>query len=210
MHVRVTYSLDPADLLERELSSLREEEEPSPDLVFRDPHHLDFFGLSTTHKDQSLESVVLRELEAFLLGLGAGFSVVARDKRILLDGLDHFLGRLFYHRALRRLVAVGLTPGEINTADKGRMERCLVWLEEHDRHEGEKAPMGLILCTDESEERIVLLQLDENGARPVPFTPELPSKDLLRRKLHEAVLSARTAKIPGHGQGAWDQPFRRS
>ncbi len=194
LYERVTYSLDPADLLERELSALREEEKPSPDLVFRDPHHLDFLGLSAANKDQNLESAVLRELEAFLLGLGVGFTVVARDKWIPLDGLDHYLGRLFYHRSLRRLVAVELTPGEIKAVDKERMARCLEWLETHERMKGEKGPMGMLLYMKESEEGIVLLQLDENGARPVPFTPEFPSEDLLRRKLREAVSAARAGE----------------
>ncbi|MCP4689840.1 MAG: DUF1016 domain-containing protein, partial [Desulfobacterales bacterium] len=146
LYERVTYSLDPAGSLERELAALRGESGWTPDLVFRDPHHLDFLGIASPKTDQALESAILGELEAFLMESGSDFCLVARRKRIVVDGLDFFLELLFYHRKLRSAVAVELKTGEFKAVDEARVARGLRWLEENDRKEGENPPLGLILC----------------------------------------------------------------
>ena len=109
---------------------LREEDRLSPDLVFRDPYFLDFLGLKDTYSEKDLEAAILREMEAFILELGAGFTFVARQKRIIIDDEDYYLDLLFYHRKLRRLVAVELKLEAFQAADKGQMELYLRWLDE--------------------------------------------------------------------------------
>jgi predicted nuclease of restriction endonuclease-like (RecB) superfamily len=52
----------------------------TPDTVFRDPYFLDFLGLKGAYSERDLESAILREIESFLLEMGAGFSFVARQK----------------------------------------------------------------------------------------------------------------------------------
>jgi len=76
-----------------------------------------------------LEAAILREIEAFLLELGGGFTFVARQKRMAIDGKDFALDLLFYHRKLRRLIAVDLKLGEFEAAFKGQMELYLRWLD---------------------------------------------------------------------------------
>lgn len=88
----------------------------------------------------------LREIEGFLLELGAGFAFVERQKRIMLDGDDYYLDLLFYHRRLRRLVAIELKIGAFKPADAGQIELYLRWLDRHERQKGEEEPIGLILC----------------------------------------------------------------
>jgi len=72
-----------------------------------------------------LEDAILRELETFLLELGEGFSFVARQKRIQLDGDDFYIDLLFYNRKLRRLVVVELKQGSFKPEYKGQMELYL-------------------------------------------------------------------------------------
>ena len=77
-------------------------------------------------------------MEQFILELGAGFTFVARQKRIVIDGEDFYLDLLFYHRKLRRLVAVDLKLERFKAADKGQMELYLRWLEKHEMEPGEE------------------------------------------------------------------------
>ena len=116
------------------------------------PDFLDFLGLSGHHVEKDVEDAILRELEAFILELGAGFTFVARQKRITVDNEDYYLDLLFYHRHLRSLVAVDLKLGKFQAADKGQMELYLRWLEQHDTQPGEERPLGLILCADKSNQ----------------------------------------------------------
>ena len=193
---RTALSKKPVELAKQELIKLREEDKLTPDLVFRDPYFLDFLGLKDTYSEKDLEAAILRELEAFILELGSGFSFVARQKRITVDDEDYYLDLLFYHRKLRRLVAIELKLGKFQAADKGQMEFYLRWLEKYEQQRVEDSPIGLILCADKSEEQIKLLQLDKSGIRVAAYLTELPPRKLLQKKLHEAILLAQ-ARLEG-------------
>ena len=63
-----------------------------------------------------------------------------------IDGKDYYLDLLFYHRKLRRLVAIDLKIGEFEAGDKGQMELYLNWLKRFECEPNEITPLGLILC----------------------------------------------------------------
>jgi predicted nuclease of restriction endonuclease-like (RecB) superfamily len=191
LYERTAVSRKPAELIERDLALLRDEDRLTPDLVFRDPYFLDFLGLSEPYAEKDIEQAILRELEAFILELGTDFAFVARQKRISVDGEDYYLDLLFYHRRLRRLAAIDLKLGRFQSAYKGQMELYLRWLEKHDTRPGEEPPLGLILCADKSEEHVALLELDKSGIRVAQYLTELPPRKLLEKKLHDSILLAR-------------------
>ncbi len=188
---RTALSKKPEKLARQELAALRDEDRLTPDLVFRDPYFLDFLGLKDAYSEKDLEAAILRELEAFILELGAGFAFVARQKRITVDNEDYYLDLLFCHRGLRRLVAIDLKLGRFQAADQGQMELYLRWLDKHERQPGEDSPLGLILCAGKSDEHVELLRLDETGIRVSAYLTELPPRELLEKKLHDAVRTAR-------------------
>jgi predicted nuclease of restriction endonuclease-like (RecB) superfamily len=188
---RTALSRKPEKLAKQELAQLREADQLSPDLVFRDPYFLDFLGLADAYSEKDLEAAILREMERFILELGAGFAFVARQKRIVIDGQDFYIDLLFYHRKLRRLVAIELKLRAFEAADKGQMELYLRWLEKHEAEPGEGSPIGLILCEEKGEEQIELLRLDRSGIRVASYLTDLPPKEVLRKKLRAATELAR-------------------
>jgi predicted nuclease of restriction endonuclease-like (RecB) superfamily len=169
---RTALSRKPVELAKQELAKLRTEDQLSPDLVFRDPYFLDFLGLKDTYSEKDVEAGILREMEAFLLELGAGFSFLSRQKRIIIDGDDFYLDLLFYHRKLRRLIAIELKLGKFEAGDQGQMELYLRWLARYEREPGEESPLGLILCESAGEEQVELLQLGESGIRVATYLTE--------------------------------------
>jgi predicted nuclease of restriction endonuclease-like (RecB) superfamily len=191
LYERTAIAKKPQEVARRELGALRAEDQLTPDLVFRDPYVLDFLRLQGAYSEKDLEAAILRELEQFVLELGTDFAFVARQKRIIIDNRDFHIDLLFYHRRLRRLIAIDLKIGAFEAADKGRMELYLRWLEKHEQQAGEEAPLGLILCADKSEEQVELLQLDKSGIRIASYLTDLPPRPLLEAKLHQAVLVAR-------------------
>lgn len=162
-----------------------------PDVVFKDPYLLDFLGLRAGYLEADVESAILRELESFILELGRGFAFVERQKRMVIDGEDHYLDLLFFHRRLRRLVAVELKLGAFRAADKGQMELYLAWLERHERQPGEERPIGLILCADASREKVELLRPERDGITVAEYWAELPPREVLEQRLHQALQDAR-------------------
>lgn len=188
---RTAVSRKPEQLARKELDALRTENQWMPDMVFRDPYILDFLKLSDSYSERDLEVAILRDIEAFLLEMGSGFTFVTRQKRMVIDGEDHTLDLLFYHRRLRRLIAVELKLGKFKAAYKGQMELYLRWLEEHEQEPEEESPLGLILCAEGGQESIALLRLDQYGIRIGQYLTELPPKDVLERKLHESIALSR-------------------
>ena len=191
LYERTAIAKKSEEVIRRELEGLREEDRLTPDLVFRDPYVLDFLQLHDSFNEADVEKAILRELEAFLLELGSDFSFVARQKRITVDDEDYYLDLLFYHRGLRRLVAVELKLEKFRAADKGQMELYLRWLDRRDRRPGEDAPIGLILCAGKSAEHVELLELEASGIRVAEYLTELPPRLLLERKLHDMIALAR-------------------
>lgn len=134
----------------------------------------------------------MREMENFILELGVGFSFIARQKRISVDDVDYYLDLLFYHRRLQRLVAIELKLDKFKAEHKGQMELYLRWLDRYERQPGEETPIGLILCAGRSDRHIELLELDKGGIRVAAYLTELPPRDLLEKKLLEAIKAARS------------------
>jgi predicted nuclease of restriction endonuclease-like (RecB) superfamily len=184
---RTAISRKPEVVALRELDALRAEDRMSPDLVFRDPYFLDFLGLRDAYDERDLEEAILRELERFLGELGTDFAFVTRQKRMTIDGVDYRLDLLFFHRRLRRLIAIDLKLGRFQAGDKGQMELYLRWLERHEQRSGEESPLGLILCAGKSEEHVELLRLEDSGIRVAEYLTELPPRELLEAKLHAAI-----------------------
>ena len=188
---RTALSRKPAKLAEMELNQLRESDKVTPDLVFRDPYILDFLGLKDTYAEKDMEAAILREMEAFILELGVGFCFVARQYRMQIDDRDYYLDLLFYHRKLRRLIAIELKIGRFEAADKGQMELYLGWLKRYACEPGDAEPLGMILCADKSEEHIALLELQKSRIHVASYWKDALPKKELEQKLHEAVRLAR-------------------
>jgi len=159
--------------------------------AFKDPYLLDFLDLQAGYSENDLEATILRDLEQFILELGTGFTFVERQKRIILDGVDFYLDLLFYHRKLKRLIVIELKLDKFKPAYKGQMELYLKWLDRYDRQEDENPPIGLILCAEASREQVELLQMHKDGIMVAEYWTELPPKEELERRLHQALVAAR-------------------
>ena len=204
LYERTALSRKPEKLIESELRALRDAERVTPDLLIRDPYMLDFLGLHDSYLEPDLEAAIVREMEGFLLELGAGFTFVARQKRIQLDGDDFYLDLLFYNRKLKRLVAIELKIGAFKPEYKGQMELYLRWLDKHERESDELSPLGIILCTGKKSEQIELLELDRSGIHVAEYLTALPPRKVLGEKLHLAAERARRQleqRSPADGAG---------
>jgi hypothetical protein len=125
------------------------------------------------------------------LEFGNGFAFVARQKRMSVGENDFHLDLLFFHRHLRRLIAVELKLEAFQPAHVGQMELYLRWLDKYERAPQEESPIGLILCAAADAEQVELLQLDAKSIRVSEYLTELPPMKLLRGRLHQAIEHAK-------------------
>ncbi|MDA3838260.1 MAG: PDDEXK nuclease domain-containing protein [Candidatus Delongbacteria bacterium] len=182
---RTAISKKPEELAKLEMKGLKDKDKMTPDLVFRSPYILDFLNLKDTYQEKDLESAIISEIQRFVLELGKGFSFVERQKRMIIGNDDFYLDLLFYHRKLKRLVAVELKIGKFKAAYKGQMELYLKWLEKYEMEDGENKPIGLILCAEKNQEQVELLELDKSNIKVSEYITEILPKEVLKDKLHQ-------------------------
>lgn len=190
---RTAISKKPEEVIKAELKKLRDNDELNPDLVFRDPCFLDFINLSDKYSENDLENAILDNITEFLYEIGNDFCFVARQKRMSTKNADRYLDLLFFHRGLRRLVAIELKLGKFEPEHKGQMEWYLNWLDKNERKENEDKPIGIILCADKDQEDVEYLELDDAGIHVTKYLTKLPPKKLLGQYLHKAITLARAS-----------------
>jgi len=188
---RTAISKKPEDVIKLELERLSETQELSPDLVFKDPCFLDFIDLESRYSESDLENAILNHITDFLHEIGSDFCFVARQKRMSTKQKDRYLDLLFFHRGMKRLVAIELKLGQFEPEHKGQMEWYLRWLDKNERKTGEEKPIGIILCANKDHEDVEYLELDQAGIHVAQYLTELPPKELLEEKLHKAIAIAR-------------------
>ena len=110
---------------------------------------------------------------------------------MIIDGEDFHLDLLFYHRRLKRLVAIELKLGKFKAGYKGQMELYLNWLNRYDKQAGENSPIGMILCAESSREQIELLDMNKSGIMVAEYWTELPPKKELEERLHKSLQQAK-------------------
>lgn len=189
LYERTALSKQPDAMIRQELATLRSRGDLTPSLLLKDPYVLDFLGLTDRFLERDFEDAILRELETFLLELGAGFSFVARQKRIQVDG---------------GLVVVELKQGTFKPEYKGQMELYLRWLAQYEREPDENLPLGIILCAGKNSEQIELLELGAAGIHVAEYITVLPPIEVLRQQLHTAIETAR-ARIAARSDDAAKQ-----
>lgn len=187
LYERTVISKNPETTISEALEKWSETEEINPDLVFKNTYVLDFLNLPLNYSEKELENALITNLEQFILELGNGFAFLERQKRISIDAVDYHLDLLFYHRKLKRLVAIDLKLGKFKPEHKAQMELYLRWLQKNEMQEGEQKPIGLLLCSEGNTEHIELLMLDEKEIKVAQYLTELPSKEWFADKLHRAI-----------------------
>lgn len=191
LYERTALAKNPEASIEKEIQKLRETNILKPDFIMQDPIILEFLSNQSIANEMEFEDAIIRDIEQFLLSMGAGFTFQERQKIIEIDG-EHFkIDLLMFNRRLKNMVAVELKMGAFKPQDKGQMELYLRWLEKYEMQPGENPPIGIILCAEKSEERVELLQLEDSGIRVCQYITELPAKELFEARLHDAIKRAR-------------------
>lgn len=192
LYQRSAISRRPEEVIQKELETSKQTNQLLPDMVFRSSYFLDILGLPDIYTEKDLENAIITQMEGFISELGSDFSFVARQKRITVDSTDYYIDLLFFHRELRRLVAIDLKLGKFKPEHEGQMLLYLRYLNQNERKSWEESPIGLILCSEGNTEHIEYLMLDENSPIKVAqYYTQLPDRKLLAEKLRKAIAIAK-------------------
>lgn len=136
------------------LAVAREERMPnSPSEIIKDPMCLEFLGLEqkSHYYEKDLEEAIISNLQSFLLELGNGFSFVARQQRIHLDGDDFFIDLVFYNRLLQSFVLFEIKTHKLTHQDVGQLQMYVNFYDREEKLAHENPTIGVLLCADKNE-----------------------------------------------------------
>ena len=131
-------------------------EPQSPQHVIRDPYVFEFLGLRPQEvmTERKLEDALLDRLQQFLIELGHGFCLEARQKRVLIGGEHGFIDLVFYHRVLKCHVLVELKNDAFRHQHLGQLNAYVGYYQQHEMTQGDQPPVGILLCTQKNHEMV--------------------------------------------------------
>ena len=126
---------------------------PDPKDFIKNPCVLEFMNMkpSSGLYEKDLETAIINHLQEFLLEMGRGFSLVARQKRISFDGNDFYIDLVFYHYILKCFVLIDLKIDSLTHQDIGQMQMYVNYYTREMMNEGDNPPIGIILCAEKND-----------------------------------------------------------
>ena len=161
LYERLALSKDREKVLELSTKGLVIQE---PKDIIKDPYVLEFLDLKESRNflEKDLEHALIDKLHAFLLELGKGFSFVARQRRITVDGDHYYIDLVFYNYVLKCFVLIDLKVGKLTHRDIGQMDFYARYFEKEEKLDGDNPTIGLILCSDKNETMVRYTLLEDN------------------------------------------------
>ena len=131
--------------------------------IIKDPMVLEFLGLKreAAYYEKDFETAIITHLQDFILELGNGFSFVARQKRIHIDGDEFFVDLVFYNRLLQCFVIIEIKTTKLTHQDIGQLQMYVNYYDRFEKQEFENNTIGILLCTDKND-AVVKITLPEN------------------------------------------------
>jgi len=121
--------------------------------IIKDPMYLEFLGLKreAAYYEKDLEQAILTHLQEFLLEIGNGFSFVARQKRIHIDGDEFFADLVFYNRLLQCFVLIEIKTHKLTHQDIGQLQMYVNYYDRIEKNKNENPTIGILLCANKND-----------------------------------------------------------
>ena len=153
----------------------------------RDPYVLEFLNLKSTPNfhEKDIEQGIIEHLKEFLLELGRGFSFVARQKHIDLDGDHFYIDLVFYNYILKCFVLIDLKLGKVKHQDMGQMQMYVNYYKRNMKIDGDNDPIGIVLCAEKNEAVINYTLGDDSNTQiyASKYLSYMPTEEELKREL---------------------------
>ena len=132
--------------------------------IIKDPMYLEFLGLQreASYYEKDLEQAIITHLQEFLLEIGNGFSFVARQKRIHIEGDEFFVDLVFYNRLLQCFVIIEIKTQKLTHQDIGQLQMYVNYYDRIEKTENENPTIGILLCARKND-GVVKFTLPENA-----------------------------------------------
>ncbi len=159
----------------------------TPHEIIHDPFILEFLGIKQGEHflEGDLEQMLISKLQHFLLELGRGYSFVARQKRITLDGQHFYIDLVFYNILARCYVLIDLKIDTLTHQDLGQMQMYVNYYTRELMNPGDNPPVGIVLCAEKNNVVVkYTLPEDEKQIFAAQYMTYLPTQEELKQLLY--------------------------
>ena len=144
----------------------------------------------SAYYEKDLEQAIITHLQDFLLELGNGFSFVARQKRLHLDGDEFFADLVFYNRLLQCFVVIEIKTHKLTHQDLGQLQMYVNYFDRMEKLPHENPTIGILLCADKND-AVVKFSLPENQKQifASQYQLYLPTEKMLLDEMQKEIES---------------------
>ncbi len=162
---------------------------------FKNAYNLEFLDLQDDHSEADLHGALLRNLGRFITELGRDFCFVGSEYPVQVGNQDFAIDLVFFHRGLSCLVAFELKVRDFRPEDLGKLSFYVEALDRDVKKSHEEPSIGVLLCATKDNEVVeYALARTASPTLVAEYQTALPSKALLRRKLHELYAQLESAE----------------
>ena len=175
---------DGRESVKNEIQTL--EPKTDPDYILKDPYILEFLDLKENKKynESEIEQALIDKLQEFIMELGKGFSFVARQRRITIDGDHYYVDLVFYNYILKCFVVIDIKTGKLTYQDIGQIDFYVRYFDDQVKLPEDNPTLGLILCADKNEAMAKYSVLsDKDNLFASKYMLLLPTEEELKREL---------------------------
>lgn len=152
----------------------------------KSPVVLEFLGLpeDTSLAESTLETAIINNLEKFLMEMGKGYALVARQQHIRTEENDYYIDLVFYNYLIKSFILVDLKVNRITYQDVGQMDMYLQMYDKMKKGPDDNPTIGIILCTETDSDVARYSTLAKNDQMfAAKYKLYLPDKEDLRREI---------------------------
>lgn len=182
---RLLMSKDKAPV-EKEMKEKTNEFQQDKLEYIKSPVVMEFLGLpsDSSLKESKLESAIIDNLEKFLMEMGKGYALVARQQHIRTEENDYYIDLVFYNYLIKSFILVDLKVNRITYQDVGQMDMYLQMYDKMKKGPDDNPTIGIILCAETDSDVARYSTLAKNDQMfAAKYKLYLPNEEDLRREI---------------------------
>ena len=168
--------------------------------IIKDPMYLEFLGLKreAAYYEKDLEASIITHLQDFLLELGNGFSFVARQKRIHIEGDEFFVDLVFYNRLLQCFVVIEIKTQKLTHQDIGQLQMYVNYYDRIEKLSNENPIIGILLCARKNDGVVKFtLPTDQQNIIASQYKLYLPTEKQLLEEINKEIDNFEEENVEG-------------
>ena len=156
------------------------------------------FSPSLSFQESELEQSIISNMEKFLMEMGKGYALVARQQHIRTAENDYYIDLVFYNYIIKSFILIDLKADKISYQDVGQMDMYLQIYDQMKKGSDDNPTIGIVLCAETDADVARYSTLAKNDQMfAAKYKLYLPSKEELKEEIERQKLLFQMSQTNG-------------